>query len=260
MAKRSTLNLNRIRLQDQRRMLKFERKYSMLFYGALEKSVEPVLNNPDADINESAIKDVYIQLYEEVGVEFATVNFRFMDSLKMKAEPGFFLTTWKNWMKEFALSRLASKVVEINDTTRKKIKEALAYALDRGIASRAEVAKLISEKTLGDIGKRRAKTIARTETAAAANEGKEKSADDWAEDAEEDLYKIWIAGGSKEPRQSHLDLDNGKAIPKGYFWFVEGEEMQRPHDPTASAGNVVNCNCTVVYVSERYAKRLNASK
>lgn len=245
------LNVNRVRLQERRRMLKFERKYSSRIYNALENSISPVLKNPDADIDERALNNVFVQMYEEVGIDFAKSNYRFMDSLK-KAEMSFFLDSWASWIRNFALTELASKVTEINNTTRDKIRKVIADSLDEGITVRSEIAKKIREKTLGAVGRRRSRMIARTEIANAGNEGKKRSAQDWSEESGQQLYKLWIAGGSKENRETHLDVDDGIPIPVDSQWNVGGEMMDRPHDPSASAENVINCSCVVVYVNESY--------
>lgn len=245
------LNINRVRLRDQRIMMRFERKYQKLIYEALDKSVRPAINNANDKIDTKAIEDVYLEMYVEVGVYFASNNFDFMDSLKMKESKDFFLNTWRSWMKTYAQSSLANKVVEINDTTRDKIKATLAEALDKGITSKTEIGKMIQQKTLGAIGRRRARTIAKTETGAAANEGKNKSAEDWAEDTGNKLFKTWVAGGSREPRPTHQEQDNGKAIPGDAMFIVGGEQMYGPHDASASAENVVSCGCTLIWVTER---------
>ena len=44
------------------------------------------------------------------------------------------------------------------------------------------------------------------------NEAKFKGKDDIKEELGEEIWKIWIHRGSKNPRDWHLYLDNGKAI------------------------------------------------
>ena len=56
-------------------------------------------------------------------------------------------------------------------------------------------------------------------------------------------------------------MDNGRQIPKKSKFIVtnpdtgKSEEMDYPHDPTASAENVINCGCQVMYVRTGYAGR-----
>ena len=92
------------------------------------------------------------------------------------------------------------------------------------------------------------------------NEAKIKGKDDIKEELGEEVWKIWIHRGSKNPRDWHLHLDNGKAIHEDDGWRVEvpssgkTEAMDRPHDPEASAENVINCGCEAMYISYSYAK------
>ena len=52
-----------------------------------------------------------------------------------------------------------------------------------------------------------------------------------------------------------------KALGKTIGWekiqLNEGdiEHMDRPHDEFASAGNVINCGCEVIYMTEAFARR-----
>jgi len=44
---------------------------------------------------------------------------------------------------------------------------------------------------------------------------------------------------------------NGKRVGYNEKFNVSGQEMEYPGDPNASAGNVVNCRCTVAVVPKR---------
>jgi uncharacterized protein with gpF-like domain len=51
---------------------------------------------------------------------------------------------------------------------------------------------------------------------------------------------------------SHVELDSGTygAVKFGTP-FNNGEDILYPHDPAASAGNVINCRCVTVIASEK---------
>lgn len=72
---------------------------------------------------------------------------------------------------------------------------------------------------------------------------------------------MWIHRGAKHPRDWHVAMDNGKAIPKIQPFKVSKpstggtEDMARPHD--GSPENTINCGCEVIYISERYARNNN---
>jgi hypothetical protein len=106
---------------------------------------------------------------------------------------------------------------------------------------------------------KRARAIARTESTRANNVGKEKSAQDWANETGATLFKLWVHGSSREPRIEHL-LAQGKPVRKDLsFTFSDGKggtvQMDKPGDIQGGAYNTVNCGCTIVFISERYARR-----
>lgn len=67
-----------------------------------------------------------------------------------------------------------------------------------------------------------------------------------------DLRKIWISSHKPNARETHLQveadsMDNPLAIDEDFK--VDGEDALMPHDARLSAGNTVNCGCTIVYVN-----------
>lgn len=61
------------------------------------------------------------------------------------------------------------------------------------------------------------------------------------------LQKQWMATGDLRTRKSHLDA-HGQIVPVNELFRVGGEDMMFPHDPGASAKNVVQCRCRSVTV------------
>jgi len=91
--------------------------------------------------------------------------------------------------------------------------------------------------------------IARTETTSASNLASIKT----AEQSNLVLDKVWISVQDNRTRLTpydHLDMNNQKQELDKPF-FVGGENIQYPGDTKASAGNVINCRCTVAFVPKR---------
>lgn len=107
------------------------------------------------------------------------------------------------------------------------------------------------------------RTIAETETRSAISDIKHQ----WAQRVQDAnrgslrMVKTWRhhPSLSERPRSGHRMLD-GKTIPMDAFFRVpllirdkrgfrwgEIENMLHPHDPTASAGNTINCKCNCDY-------------
>lgn len=91
--------------------------------------------------------------------------------------------------------------------------------------------------------------IARTETTSASN----FAAMETAKASDLVLDKVWISVQDDRTRIKpfdHLDMNNVKQELEQPF-FVGGENIQYPGDTKASAGNVINCRCTVAFVPKR---------
>ena len=91
----------------------------------------------------------------------------------------------------------------------------------------------------------RADTIARTETLNAYNNGDFEGAEALGEFGP--THKYWIATGDARAREWHTELD-GTVLLMDEAFDVDGEPMMYPHDPSASAMNVVNCRCSIGFL------------
>ena len=93
--------------------------------------------------------------------------------------------------------------------------------------------------------------IARTETTTSSNFAAIKT----AEQSDLVLDKVWISVQDNRTRRKiydHLDMNNQKQELEKPF-FVGGENIQYPGDTKASAGNVINCRCTIAFIPKRDA-------
>ena len=94
--------------------------------------------------------------------------------------------------------------------------------------------------------------IARTETTTAAN----LAATTASESSNTVMEKVWISSQDSRTRRppnskfDHYDM-NGVRVLLDETFDVSGEDMLYPGDPKGSAGNVINCRCTVGQVPKR---------
>ena len=69
------------------------------------------------------------------------------------------------------------------------------------------------------------------------------------------LQKEWVSAQDERTRQSppdefdHVEAD-GQVVGMKDAFTVGGEQLMFPGDPGASAGNLINCRCSVVYLTE----------
>ena len=108
------------------------------------------------------------------------------------------------------------------------------------------IAKAIANKIGGNNAKSRAMTIARTETQKAANASQFTRAEMAATDSGLDVQIEWISTNDGRVRDSHRSV-NGKIIPMGESFSVNGSKMKYPSDPSGGAANVINCRCVLGY-------------
>jgi len=91
----------------------------------------------------------------------------------------------------------------------------------------------------------RADTIARTEVNGAFTGGAMDGARALGEYGP--VEKVWSAVGGPRSRESHEEAD-GQCVPIDEPFYVGGYPMDRPHDPAAPPGEVVNCRCAVLFL------------
>ena len=239
------LNLSKIRTQNNRVLKQYANYGIKVFRNALIEQA----TNPDPKI----MTDAYLTFYERVFVDAAKREYnRIRMQEKAFIPDGFFLATWKAWIRDWVIANLKfGMIAKVNENTFKQIREVLSDAIEQGL-NPFQTEKLL-RKEIGS--KTRATAIARTESTRANNMGKERSSQEWANETGTVLFKLWVWGGSKDPRIEHVNLQN-KPIPKdSLFVGVDGKVMSKPGDLSGGPENTINCSCTVVYISERFARK-----
>ena len=245
------INFSRLVARNNRLILAYEKKYARLLSVALQKQLRDYLKT---GILSDEITPVLTDMYMSVGERFYLNQYKLLSDISQK---NLFIDAFKIWWSNYVGSVLAEKVTRINETTLTKLQTALGDLIPQSLPFREMADQLANDF---DFSIQRARMISRTEVGNSMNEAKFKGKEDIKEELGEEIWKIWIHRGSKNPRDWHLYLDNGKAIHEDDVWRVEvpstgaTEPMSRPHDPTASAENVINCGCEVMYISYSYAK------
>lgn len=243
------INNERVRRANNARLKQYERLGVRLFMKALKAQA---VENPSP----LPMQEAYIEFYQTVFVDSAKREWNRIRMQEKNFVPSdFFLNTWREYIKGWVIVNLDELIAKVNDYTFEIIKGALSDAIQRGL-NPFQTAELLLDK-VGDI--KRARAIARTESTRANNQGKEKSANDWANETGQQLYKLWVHGASRDPRIEHYNAQNKPIRKDQAFSFPDGKggivQMDKPGDIQGGAYNTVNCSCTIVYVSERFARR-----
>jgi uncharacterized protein with gpF-like domain len=203
------------------------------------------------------MQEAYIKFYQAVFLDSATKEFNRIrqDNREKKFLPdNFFVSTWLEFIKNFVILNLGQLIFDVTDNTQNKVNEIVAQGIKEGLNPKQIEERLLRE--IPDI--KRARAIARTEATRAYNQGKKKSAQDWANQTGVNLWKLWIHGGAKEPRIQHiLAQDKPIRFDQPFVFNTNGVQvlMDIPGDLNGGPAQTINCSCVVVYVSESYARR-----
>jgi hypothetical protein len=244
------INYSKVRRSAQADLKKYERLGVKIFTEALKEQAKPV-------VPLLPMQDAYVKFYQAVFVDSATKEYNRIrqDNREKKFLPdNFFVSTWLEFIKNWVIVNLGQLIFDVTNTSQNQVNEIVAQGIQDGLTPR-QIEELLIEQ-IPDI--KRARAIARTESTRAYNEGKRQSAIQWANQTGTQLWKIWIHGGSKEPRIQHIQAQNKPVrFDQPFVFFTNGVQvlMDKPGDLNGGAAQTINCSCVVVYVSESYARR-----
>jgi uncharacterized protein with gpF-like domain len=205
-------------------------------YGGITKEMADML------VTKAPMETAYKTVYVRVGMQAAANTLRFVNSVASKKSlPGFFSEQWRKLMEAFYNDQSASRVSDVTETTREKIRQVLADSQDLPISQQATY---ITD-TLGanDFNRNRALMIARTESTTAANFGALQG----GLSSDYETRKQWLAVLDNNTRIDHADA-NGQTVGMDDTFEVGSSLMQYPGDMSAPANQVCNCRCNLVIV------------
>jgi len=166
--------------------------------------------------------------------------------------PFSFAQAWASVVNEEALiyqAAATNRLVGVGDAVWQDVRASVVDAVASGATNEDLLASI---QDITGFTEFRADTIGRTETIAAYNGGDMAGAR--ALDEFGPVEKEWMAESGPRTRESHADA-NGQTVPLDSPFMVGGYAMDRPHDPSAPAEEVVNCRCSVgfLYPGDRRA-------
>lgn len=135
----------------------------------------------------------------------------------------------------------AMKVTRITETTKKILNNVIVKAQDQGLGFDSIVKEILESVKTMSVS--RAKTIARTETSSAINNVSLKTAT-----TAKMKKKKWVhIGGRYTSRENHKRLNNKIISIDELFNLGNGIKAMCPHDPNLPVGEIVNCNCIIIF-------------
>mgnify|MGYP001216071375 FL=1 len=239
---------NRLMISENSRLNRLERSWSKKVRKAIREQVE---HHIEHGVINNALYDALAEITEVVILDYAERQTKWLKQGVIEKTDRFFIR-WSQRVTEYLTTTLFKKVQEIDRTTIELIREKTHPLITAG-ATISDIQQSIRQATSEVYSLARSRIIARTELMDAVAQGKKESSDLWEQETGMKQGKLWIHRGAKEPRSWHQHLDNGIAIPKHEPFQVYQpstggtEPMMYPHDPNASAENVINCSCTCIY-------------
>jgi len=143
------------------------------------------------------------------------------------------------------LERRAQRfATHVNDTTWKQLKKSLAEGLDAGETIREFEDRV--QEVMGDRIESSTETIARTEVNSVLNQATEEA---WRQ-SDVVSSKRWLSAldeRTRTPPDSNFDHlgAHGETVALDEMFVRTGESIERPGGESGSAGNVVNCRCSL---------------
>mgnify|MGYP000621003007 FL=1 len=190
----------------------------------------------NSNVTQTQIKDMYKEIYTTLGnPQYKRIK-RSIKIIELDFE-----TIIANWLN----SNMGLRIVSVHQT----LIDAIVAVIAKGYEDNISVADITRnlQKKFGWY-KYQALRIARTETTTATNFATVVA----AQNSDFVLEKTWISvqdNRTRRPPKSvydHLDM-NGVKVDLNQPFFTSGEEIMYPGDPSAKAGNVINCRCKVVF-------------
>lgn len=150
------------------------------------------------------------------------------------------------FVRDFILARANQLAGQVTDTTYAAIQQVLAD----GVAAGQSIDDLAGGvQDVFDVASRsRARTIARTEVISASNGSASLAAAQLPADVA--AGQEWVSTRDDRTRDDHADAD-GQVVAMGQPFEVGGEALLYPGDPAGDGGNVINCRCTVAFLTPK---------
>lgn len=156
------------------------------------------------------------------------------------------------WATEYIQGELMrERIVDVTDTTRQRIVQGVLAGYEQGLGQRGTAEEIL--RRVPEMSVRRAAVIARTETHGAANYGAHKQ----AQTSKFPMKKVWLAGEDNRTRRVPRDAfdhfaSDGQEVGLNDPFLIPTksggvEALQYPGDPAGSAGNIINCRCSMAH-------------
>lgn len=247
---------------------RINRQFEKLFFGRVNKAIRKKIdalidliksNGVDAGVSYLNNKITNPDLAKEIERLYTTVGLRHANrtrrDLKAKEKKGLFDSEWVRFIIDYLRLHFIEKITfNVDKTTR----DYLLRVLRQSIAEGWGVDKTVNNLNESGFSEMQSARIVRTEVNTAANAGVLAAGDTY----EYQMLKEWVAhkdsrtrGTDPEDHASHVAL-NGTVIDfeDEFTDSRNGDKLNAPGDPDASAASIINCRCNLILKPKRDAR------
>jgi len=173
-------------------------------------------------------------------------NFKEIESMKSGPFRKDAISEFEILSKQWIAQEGLKEAKEISKTTMNDIISVILKGTEDGVSTNV-IAKTILSKVGDQLAKSRSKVISITETHNAASWANLESTKQIDDELDLGLKKRWIPVEDSRTRPEHAAMRNVQAIGLEDNFIVGIDQMDRPGDSSAPAGQVVNCRCVLVF-------------
>ena len=258
-----------MRINDYRKLwLKLHRSYEKKAFAIFRKGLRDAANkipfdNLDAlnykasiqfNVSEEEIKKAYLKTYTTIGILYGNRVGRGINRDSKAFTLDNFADAYKRFLQQWLFNNTGLRIQTVRQSLIDYLLKEIANGMDEGLTIREVAAKIEKLVNSRNFYRWQALRIARTETTASANYGASVA----AEQSDYVLEKVWISSHDARTRRrpddkyDHYHLEGAVTDEKGLF-EDNGAFLRFPGDPTAPAGAVINCRCSVALRPKRDA-------
>jgi HK97 family phage portal protein len=195
---------------------------------------------------QGTLKSLIVGIYQDVGEDFGDSVLKDLKYGDAPYEQKLFHLNLNLHAPDVLIHLLqiaGEKVKQIYSTTLTFLQDALSKGVQAG-ETLIQLAQRVDDLYLSEFIPDRSQTISATEVHGANEYGSSEA----AKSSGLTLNKMWLSMHDSKVRPDHAEAD-GQEVGMDEAFDVGGESLMYPGDPAGSAGNVINCRCTVIYNS-----------
>ena len=231
--------------------------YQDEYYKAIKYNLEVAQLNASNVQSFFKIEDfekIYEQIYTDIGLKFANWYYKNGEKYLPKSLSEY-QTLWAGMFASYGKQIAAQRVSLVSGTAKQTLISITQRLLNDEYYQKLgpqEQARILRNQ-FNRYAQYQAERLVRTESTNAANYAAEVAASSLFDG--QSLTKTWITARDARVRMAHQSM-NGKNIPINEVFIVNGEQMKRPGDTSlgASASNVINCRCSLLYIPDDNAQ------